>query len=282
MLAAGASRTTGLLGLTAAPVHGRRGLAAVGAIALPLVAGVAFLAAPGELDEKLMLALRGVCAQRPDHGFLVDGAPLALEARMYGIFAGFSVAVGIPWLRGHCRRAELPRGAVAGVLIFFVLSLLIDGMNALLYAMGSPHLYVPRNDLRLVTGLLGGVGLAGYAAPVVSFVWWREREPVPLYSSWTDVVWSLGAAALLAALVLGGLPSRTALSALGLLAVVGSFWLVSTYVAALLWHGSGAADTWGDLAGPSLFAFAVSLGELAGLGALRNWMEVSFGISWVV
>lgn len=268
--------------MTAAPVHRRPGLAAVGAIALPLVAGVAFLALPGALDDKLMLALRGVCAQRPDHGFLVEGAPLALEARMYGIFAGFGVGVGIPWLRGLWRRAELPRGAIAGVLSLFVLCLLADGVNALLFAAGGPHLYVPRNDLRLATGLLGGMGLAGYAAPVVSFVWWAERDPVPLYASWADIVWPLGVATLLAALVLAGLPGRTALSAVAALAAIGSFWLVNTYVAVLLWRGSGAARTWGDLAGPSVFGFALALGELAALGVLRTWMEVSFGLSWVV
>lgn len=268
--------------MTAAPVHRRPGLAAVGAIALPLVAGVAFLALPAALDDKLMLAVRGVCAQRPNHGFLVDGAPLALEARMYGIFAGFGVAVAVPWLQGRWRRAELPRGATAAVLTLFVLGLLADGLNAVLFGVGGPHLYVPRNDLRLATGLLGGIGLAGYAAPVVSFVWWRQREPVPLYSSAADILWPLGAAALLAALVLAGLPGRTALSAVAALAVIGSFWLVNTYVAVLLWRGNGAADTWGDLAGPSLFGFALVLGELAALGSLRSWMEVSFGISWVV
>lgn len=249
---------------------------------IPLAAAIGFLAAPGDLDGKLVLALRGVCAQRPSHSFVVDGQPLALEARMYGIFAGFSVALSTAWVTGRWRRSELPRGWGSARLALLIGLMGLDGVNASLYDLGAPHAYPPRNDLRLATGLLSGVGLAGFIGPVVSFVFWRDREPLPLFSSWRELAWSLAAAGAIGVVVVSGAFPSAALSAIGALAVVGSFWLVNTYIRVLAWEGLARAGGWADLGWAGLAGFVLTIAELIGLGALRGWMEATLGLSWVI
>ncbi len=50
---------------------------------------VAFFAAPGTLPEKLLLAMRGVCALRPSHSFFMGALQLPLEARTTGSTRAF-------------------------------------------------------------------------------------------------------------------------------------------------------------------------------------------------
>src|SRR5438045_288312 len=134
----------------------RRSLVGASALVVPLVAVVIFLIAPGATDAKLMAALRGVCAQRPDHAIGFGGGPVVLEARMLGIFLGFAVAVAGAWARGHWRRTELPSGLIGLVLLLGIGLMAVDGVNAALYDLRQPYLYVPRNELRLATGLWCG------------------------------------------------------------------------------------------------------------------------------
>lgn len=252
------------------------------AIALPVLLAAVFVAAPGDLQEKLTQALRGICAQRPDHSFIVSGTPLALEARMHGIFVGFTAAVTTGWLRGCWRRSELPRGFISVFLVGGIALMGADGVNALLYDTGGPHLYVPRNDLRLVTGLLCGLGTAGFVAPVIGFVFWRERDPRPLFATGQELLWGLAGVGAVGGLVFVPQPTGVLLSAVGLLAVVGAMSLVNAYVWVLCWEGPGRGERWDDLAWASTAGLTLAVGELAGLAALRGWLEATFHISWVV
>jgi uncharacterized membrane protein len=251
-------------------------------ILIPLGLALAFLVAPWDLDAKLATALSGLCAQRPGHTFLVQGAPMALEARMLGIFAGFALTVGMGWIAGGWRRAELPRGLAAVAFALMVVGLGVDGFNALFFDSGLPHLYTPSNELRLATGLLCGVALAALIAPVISWAFWREREAAPLVASWTDALRILLCLGAFAALVVSGVPGRGVLSLLALGSAVGSFWLVNTYLAVILWQGPGDSDGWGDLAWSGAVGSLLMAGELAVLAALRGWAETSLGFVYLV
>lgn len=251
------------------------------ALAPAALTALVFFAAPGDLHERLMLALRGVCAQRPDHSFLFDGRPVALEARMFGIFVGFAMAVAVPWVAGRWRRSELPRGGIAAVLLLFVGALAVDGANAVAAGWFGAGLYAPRNDLRLATGLLGGIGVAAYVAPVVSFVFWRRRDPQPLVATWMDLAALLAAAGLAGVMLATGAPGALLLSIPAAAAVVSSLWLVSAYTWVVLWEGPGRAETWSDLAWPIGIGFILAMAELVGLALLRGWMENTIGVTWV-
>lgn len=247
---------------------------------IPVVIALVFLIAPWDLESKLALALSGVCAQRPGHSFFVNGAPLALEARMLGIFSGFAATVAASWVAGGWRRADLPHGMAAVGAVLGIAVLGVDGVNALFYDSGMPHVYVPSNELRLATGLACGIGLAVLIAPVLSWAFWRRREAAPLLASWSDLARAVAVAAVVGLLIVSGAPGWFALSTLTLLSVTASFWLVNTYLAVILWQGAGAADDWGELAWSGAVGFMLTAGELAALAALRSWAETSLGLAY--
>ncbi len=249
----------------------------VAPLVIPLAVALIFVAAPWDVDSKLRLALSGLCAQRPGHSFFVDGAPLPLEARMLGIFVGFAASVLASWLAGGLRRTGLPRGLWAAAVLFMIAALVVDGLNALFYDQGMPHLYVPLNELRLATGLLCGVGLAALIAPVISWAFWRDRETTPLFASAGDVARTALVLGGFALLVLSGAPGRLALSLVALVGAVFSFWLVNTYIAVVLWQGAGMGEDWRDVAWSAAVGFLLTAGELWALAALRGWAETSFG-----
>lgn len=258
------------------------GAAAAIALSLPMLGLLGLLLAPGTLDHKLMLVVHGLCAQRPSHSFVFGGEPLALESRMFGIFLGFLLGVAVPWAFGGWRRADLPRRGMGILTLLFVAVMGIDGINATLYDLGRVYLYEPRNELRLATGLLCGVGLAAWTAPVVSFVFWRDKERTPLFDTWGELGRGLVIVALAGALVATGLPHPLFLSFAAVFSVVASFWLVSTYLAVLSWQGVGTADGWPDLAGAIAVGFLLTVVELVAFSAFRAWTETTLGIPWVV
>lgn len=252
------------------------------AVLLPLCTTVAFLIAPGALDDKLHAAMRGICAQRPAHSLIVDGRPLALEARMLGIYGGFALAVATAWAGGASRRCELPRGRIGVLLAGGILAMVADGLNAWTFDLGGPALYTPETVLRLTTGLLAGVGAASYVAPVLAYAFWRERDPRPLFATWAEygrVLLVVATAGLAAWLGIGG---ATLWSVLAALSVVATYWLVNTYLAVGAWVGVARADRWTELGTLATVGFALTVVELAALAVLRSWLEGVYGVSWPV
>jgi hypothetical protein len=64
--------------------------------------------------------------------------------------------------------------------------------------------------------------------------------------------------------------------------VVAAMALVNAYLWVLCWEGPGRGESGDDLAWASIAGFLLAVGQLAGLAALRGWLEASFHISWVV
>ena len=291
MLGSARLLAVGLSSLTIAPstsprptaLPGRRArldLIGIAPLVVPLAIAITFAAAPWDVDSKLRLILSGLCAQRPGHSFFVDGAPLPLEARMLGIFCGFLTTTLVSWLAGGWRRTQLPRGWALVVSEAGIGVLGVDGVNALLYDSGLAHLYIPSNELRLLTGLGCGIALAALIAPVLSWAFWRQRESIPLVAGRADLVRTGLVVGGLAVLIMTGAPGRYVLSAVALASATGSFWLVNTYLAAISWQGAGAADDWGDLAWSGAVGILLTAGELVALAALRGWAETSLGITY--
>ncbi len=259
-------------------VHPRVGRPAVLALAVPAAALLALLLAPGSLDEKLRYALSGLGAQRPAHSLVVAGRPLPMEARMLGIYAGFTVAVAVAWIGGGSRRVRLPQGWIAALLALGIGLMIADGFNAWIYGRGGPALYPPQTGLRLATGLLCGLAVAGAIAPVINFALWRDRDPRPLFATGAELARAAIALGVTGVLFWAGLGGATFLSVLTLLCVVAGFWLVNTYIAVGAWVGLARAAGWSDLSGLAIAGFALTVLELAGLAALRAWLERSVGV----
>jgi len=135
-----------------------------------------FLLAPWSFEAKARAALHGLCAQRPSHSFLLGDQTLPFDARMTGIYGGFLVTTLFLAIKHRFRAFRLPPRRVIAVLAGFVLVMALDGTNSLLLDLQLDHPYHPRNDLRLVTGLLTGIALATLICFLVSStLWYRGR-----------------------------------------------------------------------------------------------------------
>jgi uncharacterized membrane protein len=174
------------------------------AIVLALL--MVFLAAPGALPRKLLLAMGGVCGLRPAHSYFVGGIQLPLEARMTGIYGGALITLVMLLTLRRLGAWRLGGRLVRGILLLFFLSMAGDGINSTLTDLGLPHLYTSTNLTRLVTGLLSGVAIAPFLVWLLGVVMTpRDSEP---RRAVIHAPWELAAAFVLnvsfAALVLDG------------------------------------------------------------------------------
>jgi uncharacterized membrane protein len=140
-----------------------------------------FLAAPWSLEHKAHAALHGLCAQRPSHSFVVGPHRLPFDARMTGIYGGFLGAAVYLGCRRRYLAAGLPTWPATAVLAVFVGAMAVDGFNSLFLDLGWWHPYEPDNRLRLATGLMTGVALAGAIFLLFGMALWKRprlNQPV--------------------------------------------------------------------------------------------------------
>lgn len=114
----------------------------------------------------------GICPQRPSHSLFFGGVQMPIEARMGGIFAGFVLTTVTLVLLGRGQASQMPGRVFTVVLVSFVALMGLDGVNAFLFDVGLPHLYVPVLHLRLATGLLAGLAAAAFVVPAFNSTIW--------------------------------------------------------------------------------------------------------------
>lgn len=191
---------------------------------------------------------------------------------MYGIFAGFLLAWAISLVSGRARAVLMPPPWMLATFAAFITIMGFDGVNATLFDLSAaglpiPFLYAPRLDLRLATGLLCGIAMAGIILPIVNYALWRERQAVPVFYDIRDLATLLVWSAIVFALVASG--SGLFLYPLSLLGVLGVIVLIAAlnivWVLALF-RREGGARKWMDTLNPfaaSVFFTALELGALS-------------------
>lgn len=223
------------------------------------------------MPEKLLLAMGGICGLRPAHSYFAGGVQLPLEARMVGIFAGFSLTL-FALLLGRRLNARM-FGSCAGViiLVLFFASMVLDGLNSTLYEFQLPHLYAPSNPLRLGTGLLAGIAAAPFMVWLVALVALPPGgERRVIVRSWWEPITLLALAALFAALVMS--EQAAAYLPAALLSVGGVVAMLTMAALALLIYSSPLRERvscWRQLLRPAPIALLVALAVLAGSAAVR-------------
>ncbi|HLE28519.1 MAG TPA: DUF2085 domain-containing protein [Anaerolineales bacterium] len=120
----------------------------------------------------------GICPQRPSHSLFLGGQQMPIEARMAGIFGGFVIGAAYFWALGRGRAMRLPGRAMTITLIGFIALMGADGINALLFDLRLPHLYIPNLLLRLGTGLLTGLAFAGFVVPAFNSTVWASGPDI--------------------------------------------------------------------------------------------------------
>jgi hypothetical protein len=202
---------------------------------------------------------------------------------MGGIFLGFLCAVALVAILGRLHASQPPNGTL-GLACWALVALTgLDGLNAFLFDGNLPHLYAPSTALRLLTGLGAGLGVGLMAVPVVASVVWSRPVDEAAIEDPVELVGGLALVALLGALVLAGVGVLLWPIALAMLAgVFVAFGVANLYVLVLATGRTRQAADLGELRRGLIGSLGLTLLELVGLSALRNFLIATFGFSWGV
>lgn len=221
-----------------------------------------------------------ICHQIPERSFFMAGRQLPLCARCTGTFLGAGLGLAAILLLGRGRAYRLPPPAVLALLIAFVGAWGLDGLNSYLtFFPNAPHLYQPRNWLRMSTGILNGIALISFVYPVFRFTLWSESAAEPVIRSFGEMAAVVLAAAGIVLAVqaeIGPLLYPVAiLSSLGVLLLLT---LLNAMIAAIVMRREGMAQTWRQALVPVSAGLAMGLVEIAALDLLRTWLVARFGL----
>lgn len=257
----------------------------------PLTLGVLALTAgvwltftpPGALGKAGAIGY-AICHRIDGRSFHIAGEPLPLCARCTGIYLGAVAGVAVLAVLGRGRAGGLPRLPFLVVLVAFIALMGLDGVNS--YATlfkGLPHLYEPQNWLRLVTGTLNGVAVAGLIYPVFVQTLWRDWVDRPVLGRWRELGLLLAAAAGLILLVLSDEPlilyPLALLSAAGVLMLLTMLYMIGLLA---LTNRQNTLTTWRSAAWPLTAGLTLALLQIAVIDAARfavfqSWAGFVFG-----
>jgi uncharacterized membrane protein len=240
-----------------------------------LLAATALLAflivAPDGLLTKADMVGYAVCHRIKSHSFVIAGRQLPLCARCSGTFVGALTGfLGQAMVLRRRRAAEFPPTLVIVILASFMLLWAVDGLNSYMALINGPHLYEPRNWLRLSTGALNGLTMSALVYPVLNFTLWRHSASEPAIRDLRD----LGVLLLLEAGVVGLVLTRWSfllyplalLSASGVLALLTS---VNSMLVLMIVRRENVVDTWREALIPLLAGFTVSLIQVGMIDVVR-------------
>jgi uncharacterized membrane protein len=251
------------------------------AVMLALIAILFVLLAPphGILD-KADRAGFAVCHQIPERTFWIAGRPLPLCARCSGTYLGALAGLLVLTLRGRGAATRLPAWRFLLVLALFVLAWALDGANSFLsFFPGLPHLYEPRNLLRLVTGTLEGLALAAVLLPVLNLAFWAAPTGTRSIESWADLGWLLAGGAAVIALVSSEWPPLLyPLAITSGVTIVVLLGLVNSMLAVILMRREARMAGRGQAIAPLLLGMVLAVAELTAIGLARDALTARFGL----
>ncbi len=225
---------------------------------------------PGGFLEKISWLNSGVCPQRPGHTYFFDGQQMPLEARMVGIFGGFLLTFLGLWLVGRGRALQWPGRKLGLLLGGLILIMVFDGLNSTFLDLGWPTLYQPQNWLRVVTGAISGVGMAGLLLPVVNMTLWRRGYLTPTFRRGREIVYALLPVLLYAlATIWGWGPLFWPLSLLAVGGVILMLVMFNLIILAIILRKENALSSFYGLITPATLMILFSLGQMALFAALR-------------
>ena len=156
-----------------------------------------------------------ICHRITDRSFTIAGRQLPLCARCTGMYLGVALTFVVLGLAGRRRWSMMPPLRVILVLLGFIALMGIDGLNSYSHFFPDlPHLYQPKNWLRLVTGMGAGLMMGIILFPAVAQSLWRDQEQKPAIGSLRELAGVVVLAAIVVVLVLSNEP--TILYVLGL------------------------------------------------------------------
>ncbi|RMG93192.1 MAG: DUF2085 domain-containing protein [Chloroflexi bacterium] len=212
-----------------------------------------------------------VCHRITSRSFILNGRQLPLCARCTGIYLGVALVFLIFWLSGRLRWSELPRLPILLAMLGFIGVMGIDGINSYLHFFpNAPHLYTPRNWLRLVTGMGAGLTMGTLVMPALAQTLWQQpvyRAPV---GSWSELggLAAVGGAGVL--LVLSNQP--VVLYVLAFVSVAGIVLIltaINCILLLVLLRRDAQMSRWRETAVPLTFSLLLTLTQLLTISFIR-------------
>jgi len=245
-----------------------------------VVIGAWVVVMPGGVLGHADLVGYAVCHRIPVRSFFIGGRQLPLCARCSGTFLGVLMGSLTMYALGRRRAANLPSKLVLVVLILFVAAWGLDGVNSYLTLFpGAPHLYEPRNWLRLTTGMLEGIALASVVLPMFNQTMWADAVDE---HSVRDVR-ELGLMVLVGAAVIGTVLAEPPmlLYPLAVLSSGGVLWvltLINSMLATIAARRENHAATFKDVVPLMLVGLAMTLVELSAIDLGRVYLTRALGL----
>jgi uncharacterized membrane protein len=125
-----------------------------------------------------------VCHRIDARSFHLGDRQIPLCARCSGMYLGAMLGLAYQAVIGR-KRGGLPPNRVWVVMGLFVAAFAIDGLNSYLHLpffSDAPSLYQPSNTMRLITGTMMGLAIAGVLYPSFNqtmFVDWKAKPALP-------------------------------------------------------------------------------------------------------
>ena len=212
-----------------------------------------------------------LCHRITERSFTINGRQFPLCARCTGMYLGAALTILALFLAGRSHWALLPQRKLFLVLLALIALMGIDGINSYSHFFpNAPHLYQPRNWLRLATGMGTGMtlGIIVFAALAQS-LWSRPRYS-PLIENWREMASLLLLGLEAVGLVLSNQPALLYVLALtstaGLLFVVAA---LNTPVVLALLRSDGQVETWTEATSPLLAGLVLAIFELSAISDVR-------------
>ena len=245
-----------------------------------LVIGTFILSPPWTMLGKAHLVGYAICHQIPERSYHIDGHQLPLCARCTGIYMGALSGFVLMRVWGRKRAGGLPPVPITLVFVGFIIMLGIDGINSYFtFFPDMPHLYEPRNWLRLTTGTLEGLALSAFVYPVFNYSLWRDAMQTPSVRSFKELALMVLVGGVVVGLIVLELPlllyPLAILSTLGVLLMLGA---INTMIVLALTRREGTALTWQQAVLPVSIGLAFAFLQIGGMDTLRYLLTRTFGL----
>lgn len=212
-----------------------------------------------------------VCHRLTDRSFVINGRQFPLCARCTGMYLGAFLVFLVLWLGGRLRRSLLPPLPLLLALLGFVVLMGLDGINSYLHFFpNAPHIYTPRNWLRLTTGMGTGLAMGLITLPALAQTLWREPVWEPSAATWRDLAELLVVAGAAIFLLLSN--QATILYVLALASTAGLLLLLmalNVVALLILLQRDGRAVRKRETAVPLTIGFILALIEVSAISLVR-------------
>jgi uncharacterized membrane protein len=212
-----------------------------------------------------------VCHRITERSFTIGGRQFPLCARCTGMYLGVALTFLVIFLAGRLRWSELPPLPVLLTLIGFIGVMGIDGINSYSHFFpNAPHLYEPRNWLRLLTGMGTGLAMGVFILPALAQTLWRRPDYRAPIGNFRELAGLIGVALTAVLLLLSN--QSTILYVLALVSTAGLLFIITainTVFLLILLRRDGRAESWRETAVPLFISFVLTLIEINAVSIVR-------------